>query len=202
MTDALRDPTAATFHRLLSWLDEGHDTGGDRYVEVRRRLVGYFARKSCDHPDALADETLNRVARRLAEEGAIAGVTPTQYCYIVARFVFHEQLRESHRRHAAVRDIQARAEVQSDRADAAATEARLTCLDRCLDALGPDDRSLILEYYQGEARDRIERRRQLASRLGLTANALMIRASRLRVRLEQCVVDCGGNDRPAAVVSQ
>jgi DNA-directed RNA polymerase specialized sigma24 family protein len=202
VTDGLRDPTATTFHGLLSWLDEGHDSRGGRYVEIRRRLVGYFARKSCDLADALADETLNRVARRLAEEGSIAGVAPAQYCYIVARFVFHEHLRESNRRHAAVADLQARAAAQSDRADAVATEARLTCLDRCLDALDRDDRALILEYYQGEARERIERRRGLASRHALTGNALMIRASRLRTRLEQCVVECDAHDRQTAVLSQ
>lgn len=202
MTDGLRDSTAATFHRLLSWLDEGHDSQGERYVEVRRRLVSYFTRKACDQADTLADETLNRVTRRLAEEGSIVGVAPAQYCYIVARFVFHEHLRESHRRHAAARDLQASAAVQSDRAEAEAAEARLRCLDRCLDALGPGDRSLILEYYQGESRERIERRRQLASRHGLTANALMIRASRLRVRLEQCVAECVTHDRQTAVLSQ
>jgi len=199
VTDGLRDPTATTFHGLLSWLDEGHDSRGARYVEIRRRLVGYFARRSCDLADALADETLNRVARRLAEEGSIAGVAPAQYCYIVARFVFHEHLRESNRRRAAAADLQARAAAQSD---AVAAEARLTCLDRCLDALDRDDRSLILEYYQGEARERIDRRRRLASRHALTANALMIRASRLRVRLEQCVVECGAHDRQTGVLSQ
>ena len=70
---------------------------GLKYLEMRRRLVSYFDRKNCATPDELADETLNRVARRLEEEGAIESETPARYCYIVARFVFMEYLRETHK---------------------------------------------------------------------------------------------------------
>jgi hypothetical protein len=63
-------PTPEAFHRLLTWLDEGADSGGATYVEMRRRLVGYFVRRGCLSPEDLADETLNRAARRLHEEGA------------------------------------------------------------------------------------------------------------------------------------
>jgi len=56
---------------LLKWLDGGADSGGERYLEIRRRLVSYFDRRNCTSPDELADETLNRVARRLEEKGAI-----------------------------------------------------------------------------------------------------------------------------------
>lgn len=87
--------TPDAFHQLLRWLDEGQDSGGQRYLEIRRRLVSFFDRKNCLSPDDLVDETLNRVARRLKEEGAITSATPAQYFYIVARFVFLEYLRRS-----------------------------------------------------------------------------------------------------------
>jgi hypothetical protein len=54
---------------------------------MRRRLVQYFDRKNCLRPDELADETLNRVARRLEEKGGITDTPPARYCYILARFV-------------------------------------------------------------------------------------------------------------------
>jgi hypothetical protein len=60
---------------------------------MRRRLVLYFQRKRCVTPDDLADETLNRVTRRLEEEGRITDAPPARYCYIVARFVLLEHLR-------------------------------------------------------------------------------------------------------------
>ncbi len=88
---ALDEPA---FRRLLQWLDEGRESHGERYVEIRERLVTYFARRNGPAPDDLADEALNRVARRLQEQGAIDDVSPAHYCYIVARFVLLESLRE------------------------------------------------------------------------------------------------------------
>ena len=96
-------PGQNAFRQLLRWLDEGVDSGGEKYLETRRRLVKYFDRKNCIVPDELADETLNRVARRLAEEGVTSDDPPARYCYIMARFVFLEY----HRR-------PARAEVSLD----------------------------------------------------------------------------------------
>src|SRR5258708_4664773 len=69
----------AAFRRFLDWLDEGVDSRGEKYVEIRRRLVSYFARKNCLTPDELADEALTRVARRLEEEGAITDAPPARY---------------------------------------------------------------------------------------------------------------------------
>src|SRR5262249_32371115 len=86
--------TPSAFHRLLSWLDGASDSSGEMYLEMRRRLADYFDRKNCASPDELADETLNRVARRLEEEGNIVSDAPAHYCYIVARFVFLESLRQ------------------------------------------------------------------------------------------------------------
>src|SRR5438128_12012423 len=87
--------TADSLHRLLNWLDGGTSADGHMYVEMRRRLRDYFARKSCGTAEDLADETLTRVARRLEEEGITQDETPARYCYIVARFVFLEHRREA-----------------------------------------------------------------------------------------------------------
>src|SRR5689334_24931287 len=81
------------FRQFLSWLDEGVESNGERYLEMRRRLVRYFDFRNCPFPDDLADETLNRVARKLEEKGEIAGATPAHYCYIVARLVLLESVR-------------------------------------------------------------------------------------------------------------
>src|SRR5947207_2231102 len=89
--------TQPVFRRLLRWLDQGPGSEGQQYLEMRRRLVAYFDRKNCSAPDDLADETLNRVARRLEEEGHLEAETPARYCYIVARFVFMEYLRDKQR---------------------------------------------------------------------------------------------------------
>jgi DNA-directed RNA polymerase specialized sigma24 family protein len=191
-------PGSTAFRRLLSWLDGDNDSDGERYLEMRRRLVAYFDRKHCLFPDELADESLNRVARRLEEQGAITDAAPAKYCYIVARFVFLEYLRGPERGHASLTTTPDAHEFSAtDPAarpgaadDAAAHEARLDCLDRCLQQLPADDRALILEYYRGEAGAKIARRRELAARFALTANALTIRACRIRAKLEACVAAC------------
>jgi len=59
------------FRQFLTWLDAGVDSRGKSYLEMRRRLVLYFNRKNCKTPDDMADETLNRVARKLEEKGQI-----------------------------------------------------------------------------------------------------------------------------------
>ena len=64
------------------------------------------------------------------------------------------------------------------------------CLGRCLSRLKEADRSLIVEYYRDAKRERINRRRGIAERLGITMNALGIRAWRLRASLQACVVAC------------
>ena len=174
----------------MNWLDEGNDSGGERYLEIRRRLVSYFDRKSCDHPDDLADETLNRVMRRLEEEGSIDNTPPARYCYIVAKFVFLEELRRPKRcegdfdrlEHVPFSALCPAYATESD-----LREKLLECLDCCLRKLDPKDRELILDYYQGEQRAKIEARREIASKLGLSVNALSIRACRIRSRLETCM---------------
>ena len=183
--------TPETFRNFLRWLDEGTDSGGESYVEMRRRLVAYFQRKRCLAADDLADETLHRVARRLEQHGTITDTPPAKYCYITAKFIFLEDLRER----AAVRSRLADRPADAVSAgqlpgEAASKEMLLNCLDECLTQLAASERELILDYYRGERASKIERRRQLAQRLAITANALGLRASRIRDKLESCVKRC------------
>jgi DNA-directed RNA polymerase specialized sigma24 family protein len=179
---------------LLVWLDDGVDSQGETYLEMRRRLVSYFDRRNRPFPDELADETLNRIARTLGECGAIAVTPPARYCYAVARFVLLEDLRRKPR-YLPVEAVRVEPCVASGPASAACEQAsireqRLECLDRCLEKLKPEQRDLAIEYYRDAKRMRIDRRRDLATRLGITMNALGIRASRIRGSLEVCVDDC------------
>jgi RNA polymerase sigma factor (sigma-70 family) len=176
----------------------GANSDGHAYVEMRRRLRDYFRRKNCRTADDLADETLTRVARRLEEEGITRGETPARYCYIVARFVFLEHLRES-KAHPTVTHVasdvapQPSAPSAADTAEAAATrEALLACLQRCIEQLDPLNRRIITRYYIGSARVKIDNRRELAESLGLSVNALTVRACRIRTRVEACVRRCAG----------
>jgi DNA-directed RNA polymerase specialized sigma24 family protein len=187
--------TSRAFHRFLDWLDEGTNSEGQRYLEMRWRLVAYFDRKNCFGAEELADETLNRVARRLEEAGAIESDAPAKYCYITARFVFMEYLRETKKETLVLDGIRRQprsnnpvvSEVDNGKE---ARETMLNCLDRCTGKLESSNREIIVCYYIGEERMKIENRRALAKELRITMNALSIRACRIRDKLEACVRQC------------
>jgi len=69
-------------------------------------------------------------------------------------------------------------------------EERVVCLRGCLETLSNENRELILEYYQGEKREKIQNRKRLMERLGIPVNTLRMRALRLRERLQGCVEEC------------
>jgi DNA-directed RNA polymerase specialized sigma24 family protein len=179
--------TQPAFRQFLNWLDDGADSGGQRYLEIRRRLVSYFDRKNCPSPDELADETLNRVARRLEEEGTIATDTPTHYCYIVARFVLLESFRDQRRKESLDDNLPAMLDSDQEEQEA---KRRRECLEQCMEKLESQDRTFIIGYYQGEQRTKINNRRALAVQLGVTMNALSIRACRIREKIESCMRKC------------
>ena len=188
-----RKLTEQAFNRLLVWLDEGSDSQGQKYLEMRARLVAYFDRKNCSAPDELADQTLNRIARRLEEEGITEGDAPARYCYIVARFVFLEYLRSKQKEQALVADLGNRGHANPPASIDEAAEQRqrlLSCLERCLDTLDSTQREIIARYYSGQEREKINNRRELAQQLGISPNALAIRACRIRDKLEACVSRC------------
>jgi DNA-directed RNA polymerase specialized sigma24 family protein len=188
--------SSGAFHRLLEWLDEGADSEGRNFLEMRRRLVAFFDRKNCLNADELADETLNRVARRLEEEGKIESETPAKYCYITARFVFMESLREKEKAGVPLNDVlqrEGRRLAAEDTEEKQRREKMLDCLEHCTEKLEPASREVIIRYYFGEERVKIENRRALAASLNISVNALSIRACRIRDKLENCVGKCAEN---------
>lgn len=191
-------PTADSFRRFLAFLDNGTESNGASYIEMQRRLAGYFARKGCAAPEELADETLNRVSRRLDEAGSIEIDTPAHYCYITARFVFLEQTRTARVNDVVVNE----AKLTIDRhvqlntpgtEESEKKEKMLECLDECTSKLERRNRDLILGYYFGNEGVKIRNRSSMAEKLGISLNALSIRACRIRRTLESCVGKCAGN---------
>jgi DNA-directed RNA polymerase specialized sigma subunit, sigma24 homolog len=184
--------SGTSFTRLLRWLDDGTDSRGERYLEIRRRLVAYFDRRNRPAPDLLADETLDRISRTLEESGRIKVTPPARYCYVVARFVLLEDIRRGDRHvpYDETRPVLPHARSAGAAAAEEAARQSMDCLGRCLASLKAADRELIVEYYRDAKRQRIDHRRELARRLGITMNALGIRVCRLRASLEACVAAC------------
>jgi DNA-directed RNA polymerase specialized sigma24 family protein len=175
------------FDGLLQRLGPDREVAGDRYEQLRRRLVGIFAYRRCHHPEELADETLDRAARRLQDMGNdFVGSDPARFVYGVAWNV----ARESFRRPSPVPLPDAWERVISAPQPGDEEERQETCLDRCLDELAPSERSLVLGYFEGERSARIRRRSELAHERGVSPNALRLKIHRLCGRLRDCVVHC------------
>ena len=186
--------TRSAFHQLLNWFagdSDGNGSGGQKYEEMRQKLIGYFDRRNCRFPEDLADETLNRVAQKLAEQQSIDNLTPAQFCFIKAKQVLHEYWRRPAQKEVTLTtDPSDQHLFEADSIDA--HEHRMDCLDRCLQTLARPDYDLILRYYLGEERVKIDNRQQLAKTLGISSKTLVVRAVRIRKKLEECVERCIG----------
>ncbi|MEP6912900.1 MAG: hypothetical protein ABI923_09110 [bacterium] len=178
--------TTQALDKLLDHFSINREDAGKQYEMMRVKLVRYFEWRSCPSAEDLADETINRVARRIDEGENIFNLPG--YFSTVARLVFMESLRERERTSVPLDEIPempAQQPVEDEQ-----REARLRCLDHCLNKLPVESQTLILKYYHDERRAKIDRRRQLAEGLGIPLNALRIRAHRIRTVLEACVRDC------------
>jgi RNA polymerase sigma factor (sigma-70 family) len=163
---------------LLAGLDSDRERAALKYEEIRRRLIKRFRSRGCIEAEDLADETINRVIRRLNEIGEFTGDCEP-YFYGVANKVLMEHQRRRQPQPPVANDVNSNRAEQEDR-----------CLEECIAKLSDENRQLLLQYYQGEGRAKIEQRKQLAENLGIAPNALRIRAFRIRAALQECVEKC------------
>ena len=180
--------TKEAFDRFLARLDIDREKAGEKYESVRLKLLKYFQWRGSDSCDIETDETINRVARRIEEGENVYNLNA--YIYGVAKLVFAESTKLRKRKEPLDEAFGLEAtsvEVDSEKAE------RQACFDRCLGYLTDEDRETITEYYQFEKGKKIEHRKQLAVRFGMSLNALRIKAHRQRINLEACVRECLGN---------
>jgi RNA polymerase sigma factor (sigma-70 family) len=179
--------TPEAFQKLLAALDPDENRAAEQYEALRQRLVRFFEWRGIEYAEDQADETLNRVARKLDEGEEIKNVGG--YAGGVARLVLLEALKEQEKRKAAYDELPtSELPDEVDHED----EIRLKCFETCLQELPADARKLILDYYDDDQGSKIERRKRMAEGLGLPMNALRNRALRIRNKLEGCITDCTG----------
>lgn len=189
--------TQVAFLRLLYWLDQDEQQAGEKYERLRQKLQLFFEHRGCQSPEDLTDKTLDRVARKLESGEEINIPDPASYCYGVAHNVLKEFWRSPSRDIISL-DSQPSgsnpylpATVNTtDSDDTQETEINLNYLDVCLNRLSPEDRTLILKYYEGDHRQRINNRHELSLQLGIPPGNLRIRALRIREQLYYCINRC------------
>ena len=175
--------TEDAFNLFLSWLDQDRDVAGKKYESIRRRLVVLFDSRGCSISEELADQTLNRFIRRLpAVCDSLSD--PIPYLLVIASNL-HLEYRE--------KLLLPLPENLSDIPAAANDETKERmhdCLESCLQKLEAGNRALVLDYYQENKQAKIDFRKDLAKRWGLTTNALRIKMHKLRVSLHKCLEVC------------
>lgn len=177
--------TKTAFDGLLAALDPDQHSAGEKYVRLRGNLVRFFETRGLAAADEAADDVLNRLARKIESGGPLDN--PGSYALGIARMVALELRRSpSYSSSDAIPEIG----IPARDAELEETEGKLKCLGECLAELKTDNRQIIVGYYKGEKREKIENRNLMARNLGIPQNALRSRAVRLREKLEKCITDC------------
>lgn len=181
--------TAEAFDRLLAWLDTDRERAGEKYEEIRRKLIKVFIYRGCFGSEELADETINRVIKRIDEVATSYTGDPILYFYGVAQNVHREYLRKRHDPPSPLTAATAPPPL-APVDQAIDVEHRHACLDECLQRLSTEDRELIVRYYAEERQAKIDYRKGLAAHMHLLPNTLRRRTQRIRERLKACIGQC------------
>jgi DNA-directed RNA polymerase specialized sigma24 family protein len=189
-----RDLTAARFEALLLRLDPDRNRAGEKYEEIRWKLVKFFQWSSCLEAEDLADETFNRIAEKLvSEREEIHDVVA--FAWGIAKKIRQETLRRNTKTiplpdlPGAEPFLQTRLAISDTEQELVEKKSRLKCLRGCIRRLSAEERSLLLAYHSPKGR-RSDERRRLAQENGITMLALRVRANRLRFKLEECIKKC------------
>jgi RNA polymerase sigma factor (sigma-70 family) len=190
MEDALHrvswNLTQEAFDKFLNCLDADRSRAGEAYERVRSKLISFFEWRGFQFAEDHADETINRMVRKIDSGDEIRDVTT--YVFGIARMLILELLKEREKQQTALNELPPPVESAVEPDDEAQT--RVECLQRCLQNLSDENRDMILAYYAEDKSAKIENRKQLAERLQVPLNALRIRALRVREKLEKCITHC------------
>lgn len=169
------------FERLLRWLDPDREKAGEKYEQIRFKLIKIYERRGCIVPDELADETIDRVSKKLPEIADTYTGDKSLYFYGFVKYVYQDYLRRLRRPIPQPPPKPVESEEEDQRHE---------CLDECLAKLNEGDRQFILEYFQGDKSDKIKNRKKMAESRKASIEALRMRAHRIKAVLKKCVRDC------------
>lgn len=170
-----------TFQALLRSLDADQGKAAAEYQRLHQRLIRFFSLKPVADPYSLADEALDRLARRVsASPNEI--ISPARFLLGIAHHLLQEEDRRE-RRESAV-EYEWSSQVASS---SAADQKSLEMVEHCLSKMEKGTRDLLLSYYRSTGKEKIEHHRQLAADFGITVNALRNRLMRARRELSTCV---------------
>ena len=183
--------TPEAFHRLLSWLDADGEQAARKYGQIHSTLCRIFITHGFTDAEGLADKAISRVIKKLPKIEKDYEGDPALYFSGVAKIICKEQSRLNELTRKLSTDYaKDRESFQPPFVYEDEENVYQKCLKECLSHLKPDERGLLLEYYLKEKGEKIKTRKDLASKMGITAINLRVRRHRVQTKLEECIRDC------------
>lgn len=177
------DISQDSFEELLDWLDTDREQAGRKYESIRSRLINIFYARGCHTAEELADETIDRVARKVKTLHESYRGKPAVYFYAVAKKILLEYSRQP-------KPAELPAVIVYEKSSDENVEIYHDCLENCLQTFLPVQREFIRKYYREEKRAKLELRKKMEQELGISSEVLRIRAFRMRKILQKCVITC------------
>jgi RNA polymerase sigma factor (sigma-70 family) len=171
--------------RLLNFLDPDRDCAAVRYEKLRRDMITLFSKRMLPCPEDLADESFNRVMRRLRNSGQSEIDSAAAYLITVAKNLCLEYTAKQNML-VSLEDGDFEKEFFKNQVSGPDLDDRVfEAMEKALNKLPVESRKFILTYHQVDKRGKKEAREAMAKEYGLTVNALRLRAYRIREKLKK-----------------
>jgi DNA-directed RNA polymerase specialized sigma24 family protein len=177
--------TKEEFEAFLASLDPDREGAGEKYEQIRRKLLTFFRGRGLIDSEDAVDKVFDRSAKR-SIKGGIENIA--SFVFGVARKVaseFHRETRET-----PLNDAEGPPVNPTDDEEDQMAEIRYRCLRRCLGLLEPEQRELVVAWYLYDKGEKIENRKRLAAQRLTTVETLKVRAFRARRKLRLLVEEC------------
>lgn len=184
--------TKAELEALLARLDPDRERAGEEYEQIRRKLVTFLGGRGVTNAEDAADETINRVARKLREGEVVRNINA--YFLGVAGNVASEIFKKI--KELSLSDVgEPRGNpIDYERQQEEQEEyRRMRCVQKALTALlfsNGEDYKLIIEWHLYEKGKKIENRRRLAAERQIRPGTLSVHVHRVLKKLQLHVEKC------------
>lgn len=170
------------FTAFLKFLcPEDPDEANRHYLQIQAKLAGYFRLRGMADPLGDADEVIERAGKKILKRVPIPDIN--RFCLGIAKNIVRERLRNRKNEESAFKQF-----LENCQTNETDVEKMTHLMKRCFEKLPAKDRELLIDYCRiPEGLSRAEHRRRLAEKRNTTIEALRIRITRLRRKLDDCV---------------
>lgn len=170
----------------MDWLGDNREEAGEKYEEIRVRLINFFSWRGRSNPEDLADQVINIVVGKLPQLAREYEGDPVRYFLGVAR---------THVKKKDLRSLESPVspELKTNEEnieELLIKEVTNNCYRKCFDELSNTHKNLITRYYKNGGKQDNGFRKKFAVDNDMSFEALRVTISRIRSRLNQCLKKC------------